>query len=95
MPVAASMPAITAVPRTRRPAAPAPVAIQSGRQPSTNANDVIRIGRSRRRAASRAASVTFCPRSTPAFANSTMRIAFLAARPISMTSPICPNTSSA
>src|SRR5690348_15182795 len=38
--VAASIPVMTTVPRMRRDVAPAPWAIQSGRQPNTNANDV-------------------------------------------------------
>ncbi len=46
--VAAIMPPNTAVPSARREAAPAPVATSSGTTPRMNANDVIRIGRSRR-----------------------------------------------
>ncbi len=59
--VAASMPLITTVPRIRRAAAPEPVAIHSGTQPRMNANDVIRIGRSRSRAPSSAASTDVLP----------------------------------
>src|SRR5262249_36594979 len=53
--VASSMPPNTVVPSEFRLAAPAPVAISSGITPKMNANDVIRIGRSRTRAACRAA----------------------------------------
>ena len=51
------------------------------------AKAVIRMGRKRRRAASSAASCAGLPSSCFTFANSTMRIAFLAARPMSMISP--------
>ena len=85
--VAASMPLITTVPRMRREAAPAPVAIHSGRQPKMKANDVIRIGRSRTLAPSSAAVTASAPASRRALANSTIRIAFFAARPISITIP--------
>ena len=91
--VAASMPATTTVPRICREAAPAPWAIQSGTQPRMKANEVIRIGRRRSRAPSSAASARLRPFSDSALANSTIRMAFLAARPISTTSPICPKTS--
>ena len=54
--VDASMPPATAVPTELRAPAPAPVAYASGSTPRMNANDVMRIGRSRMRAASTAAS---------------------------------------
>ena len=54
--VAASMPPNTVVPIDCRLAAPAPVANISGTTPRMKAKAVIRIGRSRRRAASIAAS---------------------------------------
>src|SRR3954451_10821347 len=54
--VAAIIPLNTAVPRARRAAAPAPVAMTSGTTPRMNANDVIRIGLSLWLAASIAAS---------------------------------------
>ncbi len=82
------MPLMTTVPRIRRDAAPAPLANHSGRQPKMKANDVIRIGRSRTLAPCSAASASDAPCSRRALANSTIRIAFLAARPISMTTPI-------
>ena len=69
--------------------APAPVAMASGRQPMMNAKLVMRIGRRRRPAASIAALTGSMPRSTRTFANSTMRIAFFAARPMIMMMPIC------
>ena len=56
MKVAASIPPKTPVPMEWRAPAPAPVAMMSGTTPSTNAKDVIRIGRKRRPAASMAAS---------------------------------------
>ena len=88
--VATSMPANTAIPMTLRPSAPAPEARTSGKTPRMNAKAVMRMGRSRSFAASIAASMK--PR--PFFfwaslANSTMRMAFFAASPTSMMSPIC------
>ena len=49
------MPLNTAMPIDLRALAPAPVATTSGATPRMNANDVIRIGRKRARAASTAA----------------------------------------
>ncbi len=83
------MPPITAVPNTRREIAPAPDALQSGTQPRMNANAVIRIGRKRSFAAINAASSADLPLSNSILANSTIRMAFFAASPISITSPIC------
>ena len=60
--VTPSMPLKTAVPSVRRISAPAPSASTSGTTPRMNANDVIRIGRSRSRHASSVAS----RRGTPA-----------------------------
>ena len=87
--VAAVMPNTTVVPSTWRDVAPAPVAVASGSAPKMNANDVMRIGRRRSRAPSIAASTSGMPRWCERRANSTMRIAFLAASPISMTRPTC------
>ena len=56
--VAASMPPMTVVPRMRREAAPAPVAITSGTTPRMKAKAVMRIGRRRRRAPASAASTS-------------------------------------
>ena len=89
MTVAAVIPANTAVPSDQREADPAPVAIMSGMTPRMNANDVMRIGRNRSLEPSIAASTIDIPSfSCFVFANSTIRIAFLAARPRSMTRPI-------
>src|SRR5438105_3406927 len=88
MAVAASMPVITTVPRICRAIAPAPVATQSGIMPKMNANEVMRIGRRRSRAPSSAASTSGLPFFSSSRANSTMRMAFLAARPMSIANPI-------
>src|SRR5215468_5899962 len=69
--------------------APAPEAVHSGTEPRMKANEVIKIGRRRKRAPSSAASTKGLSCSYSSFANSTIRIAFLAAKPISMTRPIC------
>ena len=85
---AAIMPPKTVVPTEWRPAWPAPVARTRGTTPRMKANEVMRIGRRRMRAASTAASTMGSPRSRSCSANSTMRMAFLLARPTSITSPI-------
>ncbi|MNX99728.1 hypothetical protein D3C86_1321940 [compost metagenome] len=54
-----------------------------------NANDVIRIGRRRRRLASIAACTTVRPWCSSSRANSTIRIAFFADSPTSTMKPIC------
>ncbi len=72
---------------------PAPVATHKGTFPRMNANEVIKMGRSRIRAPARAASTSGLPCSYSSLANSTIRIAFFAASPISITSPICEYTS--
>ncbi len=92
MPVEKTMPVMVTVPMSRRARAPAPSAFQSGRRPKMNANDVMRIGRRRRRAPVSAASTSDAPFSSSAFAYSTIRIAFFAESPISMMSPICAYT---
>ena len=92
MPVAASMPPMTTVPKMRRDTAPAPEAVQSGTQPRMKAKEVIKMGRRRIRAPVSAASTRGLPFSYSSLANSTMRIAFLAARPMSITRPICAYT---
>ena len=84
------MPPNTVAPTETFDAAPAPDAITSGTTPRMKANEVIRIGRSRSRAASSAASTSGIPFSRLSFANSTIRIAFFADSPISVTRPICP-----
>src|ERR1700733_6088133 len=59
--LAASIPPITAVPIIWRATEPAPLAVHSGTQPRIKANEVIRIGRSRNLAPSRAASASGLP----------------------------------
>lgn len=85
--VTPTMPNATAVPSDWRISWPGPLAIASGITPKMNANDVIRIGRRRERAAWTAASNRFMPSSSPCLANSTIRIAFFAASAISTTRP--------
>ncbi|MCY1247464.1 hypothetical protein D9M72_608000 [compost metagenome] len=60
--------------------------------PAMNAMEVMTIGRRRRRQASSAASTIPLPPISSSRANSTIRIAFLHARPISTTRPTCTNT---
>ena len=55
------MPLKTAVPSACRISEPAPNAFTNGQTPMLNANDVIRMGRNRNRAASTAASRRFTP----------------------------------
>ena len=57
---AAIIPPMTVEPSTRRATAPEPLANQSGERPKMNANEVIRIGRRRKRAPSRAARAAVC-----------------------------------
>ncbi len=83
------MPANTAVPSVRRISAPAPSDITNGTTPRMKANDVIMIGRSRSCTASRVARRESAPSSRCAFANSTIRMAFLQAKPTSTIKPIC------
>ena len=87
--VEASMPENTVMPIDLRALAPAPVAITSGTTPRMKANDVIRIGRKRARAASIADSSTGLPsRLCSSSPTSTIRIAFLADSAISRIRPI-------
>ena len=82
------MPKATAVPIAWRISAPGPTAITSGMTPKMKAKLVIRIGRRRERAAWTAASNGSMPcSSSPWRANSTIRIAFLAASAISTIRP--------
>ena len=87
--VTPNMPLNTAVPSVRRISAPAPTATTSGTTPRMKANDVIMIGRSRSCTASSVARRGSAPSSRRDFANSTIRIAFLQARPTSTMKPIC------
>ena len=84
-----NMPPTAAVPRERLPLAPTPKANIIGRRPIIIANDVMRIGRRRAPAPSTAAHVMLMPILRRSSANSTIRIAFFANRPISMISEIC------
>ena len=77
------------MPSVWRSSAPAPTAQTSGVTPRMKAIEVIRIGRSRRCAASTAAAKRSRPASSSCLANSTIRMAFLAARPISTMKPTC------
>jgi hypothetical protein len=77
------IPLKTAVPSACRSSAPGPLATTKGNTPSVKANDVIKIGRSRTRAASVAAVKRSWPRSISCLANSTIKIAFLQANPTS------------
>src|SRR5262249_42832581 len=87
--VATNMPPHTAVPSDQRECAPAPLATTNGTTPRMKANEVIKIGRKRNCAAATAASTIVSPsRSCCSLANSTIRMAFLAARPMSITRPI-------
>ena len=85
---AAIMPPNTAVPTARWVAAPAPEAITSGTSPRMKANDVIMTARKRRLAALMAAATISSPCRRCSMANSTIRMAFLAASAISTTMPI-------
>ena len=70
-------------------APPAPVLIARGTTPRMNARDVMTMGRKRSRAASTAACTRLMPSRCMCAANSTIKIAFFAARPTSVTSPTC------
>ena len=83
------MPENTVMPIDLRALAPAPVASTSGTTPRMKANDVIRIGRKRARAASTADSSSGLPsRTCNSSATSTIRMAFLADSAISRIRPI-------
>ena len=87
--VATVIPPTTATPIELRAAEPAPVAVASGKQPIIKANEVIKIGLRRKPADSREALTASMPLSVRTLANSTIRIAFFAASPIIMITPIC------
>src|SRR6266487_3920759 len=92
MTLAASIPPITVVPMIWRATDPAPDAVHSGTLPRMKAKDVIRIGRSRSLAPSRAASMRFLPFANEEFAkgknliDAALEGARLRLRPILMTS---------
>ena len=83
------MPPTTATPMPQRAPAPAPLAKARGRQPMMAVKAVMRIGRRRSLDAMTTASIGSMPLSTRSLANSTMRMAFLAAKPMIMMTPIC------
>ncbi len=85
--VATSIPLNTVVPMIRRLCAPAPVASIIGMMPIINDTAVIITARKRRVALARSVDYRQ-PSSRRLRANSTIRIAFFAARAISSTSPI-------
>ena len=85
--VAVIMPPTTPVPIAFSDPDPAPLAIAKGNTPRMKASDVIMIGRSLSRAASAAASMRLLPSSKPCLANSMMRMAFFADKPIVTRSP--------
>ncbi|MCY1410294.1 hypothetical protein D9M71_256600 [compost metagenome] len=87
------MPPITPVPMACWLAELAPVAMARGTTPRMKAREVITIGRRRRRAARTVASTRSWPSSTRCLANSMIRIAFLADRPIRVIRPTLKNTS--
>ncbi len=78
----------TVAPMDWRLSAPAPVASISGSAPAAVASVVISTGRRRTVAASMIASTNARPWSRSWFANSTIRMPFLLAMPISITEPI-------
>ncbi len=89
-PEAASMPANTGVPTSRRLIWAAPVAMTSGTRPRTKATEVIITARNRVCGAERwRPRVSRRPARGWSLANSTIRMPFLAASAISTTRPIC------
>ena len=82
------MPPITPVPMACWLFEEAPVAIASGTTPKMKASEVITIGRKRSVAASIVAWTMLVPGFHRSRANSTIRIAFLADRPMIVMSPI-------
>ena len=87
------MPPSTPVPMARWLAEPAPVASTSGSTPRPKASEVITIGRKRRCAAASADSITPLPCACRSFANSMIRIAFFADRPMIVIRPTWKYTS--
>ena len=79
--VTPSIPLKTAIPRVLRISEPAPTEVIRGTTPRMKAIDVMMIGRNRNSQASSVASDRGAPNSRRFLANSTIRIAFLHARP--------------
>ena len=86
------MPPRSAMPITTRASAPAPLATTRGRTPRMKEKAVIRIGRKRSSAALMAASKSDSPFLNSRLANSTIKMAFLAAMAMSITRAIWANT---
>ena len=86
------VPPSTPDPMALRPPDPAPVPSTSGRTPSENAIEVMMMGRNLCRAAVITASVARSPLSYRSRANSTIRMAFLPVRPMTVSSPTWKNT---
>ena len=84
-----NIPPMAPVPSVLLPLAPTPLANISGNRPITMASEVIRIGRRRADAPSTAAETMLMPDWRRSRANSVIRMAFLANRPISMIRAIC------
>ncbi|MNW02310.1 hypothetical protein D3C71_1980750 [compost metagenome] len=87
------MPPSTPVPIARWLAELAPEASTSGTTPRPKASEVMMIGRKRRWAASIAASTTLLPWACRSLANSMIRIAFFAVKPMMVISPTWKYTS--
>ena len=84
-----NIPPIAAVPNVRLPCAPTPNANIIGNNPTTIANEVIKIGRKRAAAPNTAAHVILIPIRRRSKANSTIKIAFFANKPTNMIKAIC------
>ena len=91
--VAVIIPPITPVPIARWLAEPAPDETTSGSTPRMKAIEVIRIGRKRRCTASSVASIRSLPCACRSLANSMIRIAFFADRPMTVIRPTLKKTS--
>ena len=87
------MPPITPKPMAAWLEAPAPEASASGTTPRMKASEVMTMGRKRSRAACSAACARLCPCACRSLANSTIRMAFLAARPMMVIRPTLKYTS--
>src|ERR1700712_3723342 len=90
--VAASIPPKTVQPIVLRATELAPVAKANGITPNIKAMDVIKIGRNRNFTESNVAAIIGMPLSTLSFANSTIKMAFFADKPINVIKPICAYT---
>ena len=84
-----NIPPMAAVPKVRLPCAPTPKANIIGSKPTTMAKEVIKIGRKRAAAPKTAAQVMLIPMRRRSNANSTIKMAFFANKPINMIKAIC------